>query len=93
VCLKQLPLATLKIDRSFISQMATSERDASIVRSTIRLAHDLGLEVVAEGVEAPDQLATITEMGCDRAQGIAIAAPAEGSAVLDWMQQPGTWPA
>ena len=85
VSLKQLPLASLKIDRSFIAQMATSERDASIVRSTIRLAHDLGLEVVAEGVEAPGLLATITEMGCDRAQGHAIAAPTEGPAILEWV--------
>jgi EAL domain-containing protein (putative c-di-GMP-specific phosphodiesterase class I) len=66
--LKQLPLATLKIDRSFISQMPTSERDTSIVRSTIRLAHDLGLKVVAEGVEVADSLALLTRMGCDQAQ-------------------------
>ncbi|MET0917044.1 MAG: EAL domain-containing protein, partial [Burkholderiales bacterium] len=66
--LKQLPLASLKIDRSFIAQMPTSERDTSIVRSTIRLAHDLGLTVVAEGVEAADSLAMITRMGCDQAQ-------------------------
>ena len=77
--LKQLPLASLKIDRSFISQMPTSERDASIVRSTIHLAHDLGLEVVAEGVETADSLAMITRMGCDQAQGFVIAPPAEGS--------------
>jgi EAL domain-containing protein (putative c-di-GMP-specific phosphodiesterase class I) len=88
--LKQLPLASLKIDRSFISHMATSERDTSIVRSTIRLAHDRGLKVVAEGVEALDLLTTITKMGCDRAQGFAIAAPAHGSAILDWVRSSGT---
>jgi diguanylate cyclase (GGDEF)-like protein/PAS domain S-box-containing protein len=87
--LKQLPLASLKIDRSFISQMPTSERDTSIVRSTIRLAHDLGLKVVAEGVEAADSLAMITRMGCDQAQGFAIAAPAEASVILDWARSNG----
>ena len=87
--LKQLPLASLKIDRSFISQMPTSERDTSIVRSTIHLAHDLGLKVVAEGVEAADSLAMITRMGCDQAQGFVIAPPAEGSVILDWVRSNG----
>ncbi|MET0789946.1 MAG: EAL domain-containing protein [Polyangiaceae bacterium] len=83
--LRQLPLASLKIDRSFISQMPTSERDSSIVRSIIHLAHGLGLKVVAEGVEAADLLTIITSMGCDQAQGFVIAPPAEGSVILDWV--------
>jgi len=83
--LKQLPLASLKIDRSFVSQIPTSERDTSIVRSTINLAHDLGLKVVAEGVEVADSLAMLTRMGCDQAQGFVIAPPAEGSVILDWV--------
>jgi len=87
--LNKLPLATLKIDRSFISQMPTSERDASIVRSTIHLAHDLGLKVVAEGVESAELLAMVTRMGCDQAQGFAIAAPAEAPAILDWVRSNG----
>jgi EAL domain-containing protein (putative c-di-GMP-specific phosphodiesterase class I) len=87
--LKQLPLTSLKIDRSFISQMPTSERDRSIVRSTINLAHDLGLRVVAEGVESTDSLALITRMGCDQAQGFVICRPAEGSVILDWVRSNG----
>ena len=87
--LRQLPLASLKIDRSFISQMPTSERDSSLVRSIIHLAHDLGLKVVAEGVEAADTLAMITRMGCDQAQGFVIAPPAEGSVILDWVRSNG----
>jgi EAL domain-containing protein (putative c-di-GMP-specific phosphodiesterase class I) len=87
--LKQLPLASLKIDRSFISHMLTNERDASIVRSTIHLAHDLGLKVVAEGVETADSLAMIARMGCDQAQGFVIAPAAEGSAILDWVRLNG----
>jgi len=87
--LKQLPLACIKIDRSFVSQMLTSERDASIVRSTINLAHDLGLKVVAEGVETADALALIESLGCDQAQGFAIAAPAAGSSIAEWVRANG----
>jgi len=88
--LKQLPLDSLKIDRSFIRHMTTSERDASIVRSTIHLAHDLGLDVIAEGVESTEALAAITQMGCDRAQGYAIAVPSPGATVLDWARSNGS---
>ena len=87
--LKQLPLASLKIDRSFVSQMATSDHDTSIVRSTIRLAHDLGLQVVAEGVDATDSLAMVTRMGCDQAQGFVIARPAAGPEILAWARSNG----
>ena len=87
--LKQLPLASLKIDRSFVSQMTTSERDASIVRSTIHLAHDLGLEVIAEGVETAESLAMVTRMDCDLAQGFVIAHPATAAVTLDWARSNG----
>jgi EAL domain-containing protein (putative c-di-GMP-specific phosphodiesterase class I) len=85
--LKRLPLTRLKIDRSFVSQMLTSEADASIVRSTINLAHDLGLAVVAEGVENSDTLAMIADMGCDEAQGLLIGSPVSGPEILDWPRQ------
>jgi diguanylate cyclase (GGDEF)-like protein len=82
--LKRLPLTSLKIDRSFVSQMRASEADASIVRSTIRLGHDLGLAVVAEGVEDAETLDLIAGLGCDEAQGLAIAAPQPGAAIVGW---------
>jgi EAL domain-containing protein (putative c-di-GMP-specific phosphodiesterase class I) len=66
-----------------------SERDSSIVRSTIHLAHDLGLKVIAEGVEGADSLAMITYMGCNKAQGFLIAPPAEGAVILDWVRSNG----
>ena len=69
--------------------MPTSERDSSIVRSMIHLAHGLGLKVVAEGVEAADLLTIIKSMGCDQAQGFVIAPPAEGSVILDWVRSNG----
>jgi EAL domain-containing protein (putative c-di-GMP-specific phosphodiesterase class I) len=82
--LKQLPLASLKIDQTFIAQVATNERDASIVRSTIDLAHGLGLNVIGEGVESTSCLETLARMGCDQIQGYIVAPPMAGSAIVGW---------
>jgi diguanylate cyclase (GGDEF)-like protein/PAS domain S-box-containing protein len=90
--LKQLPLESLKIDRSFVAGMTANVRDASIVRSTINLAHDLGLRVVAEGVETADALAMIARLGCDAAQGFYIARPQAGAALAAWLEG-GGWQA
>jgi EAL domain-containing protein (putative c-di-GMP-specific phosphodiesterase class I) len=87
--LKQLPLASLKIDRTFIADVATSERDASIVRSTIQLAHGLGLAVIGEGVESADCLAALDRMECDRVQGYGVAHPMEASRLVDWARANG----
>jgi diguanylate cyclase (GGDEF)-like protein len=87
--LNQLPLASLKIDRTFIANVATSERDASIVRSTIQLAHGLGLAVIGEGVESAECLAALDRMECDRVQGYGVARPMEGSRLVDWARTHG----
>lgn len=73
--LKSLPLNALKIDLLFVSQMLTSEQDAIIVSSTVNLAHNLGLKVVAEGVECRNTLKKLQEIGCDHAQGYFIGLP------------------
>jgi diguanylate cyclase (GGDEF)-like protein len=73
--LKELPVDELKIDRSFVSQMATSPSDAVIVRSTIDLGHNLGLHVVAEGVETQHAWQELTALGCDIAQGYYLGRP------------------
>ena len=73
--LKQIHATELKIDKSFITALASGRRDALLVKSTIDLAHGLGLKVVAEGVETPEALATLTSMGCDLVQGYLIARP------------------
>ncbi len=67
--LKKLPVAGIKIDRSFVSHMHEDENDAAIVRSTIDLGHNLGLKVVAEGVESQEVWDQLRQMGCDAAQG------------------------
>jgi len=71
--LKSLPAQELKIDKMFISGMTSSHRDPLIVRSTIDLAHALGMKVVAEGVESQAALALLRVMGCDYAQGFMIS--------------------
>ncbi len=73
--LKSLPMDVIKIDRSFVMGMATNESDATIVRSTIELAHNLDLEVVAEGVEDEQALEMLAGYGCDFAQGFFIGRP------------------
>ncbi|HRP09903.1 MAG TPA: GGDEF domain-containing protein [Terricaulis sp.] len=73
--LKQMPAHELKIDKMFVQNITANERDALLVRSTIDLAHGLGLYVTAEGVETPAAFALLAHMGCDMAQGYLVARP------------------
>ena len=73
--LKRLPVDVIKIDKSFVMDMAIDASDAAIVRSTIDLAHNLGLRVVAEGVESHQAWTRLTELGCDLAQGFYVSRP------------------
>jgi diguanylate cyclase (GGDEF)-like protein len=82
--LKQLPVDELKVDRSFVMDMNNDENDAVIVRSTIDLAHNLGLKVVAEGVEDNDALNLLNILGCDLAQGYYISRPLPASDFDNW---------
>lgn len=85
--LKSLPLHALKIDRSFISDIRNDPSDAAIVASTISLAHNLGLMVVAEGVESMDQLVHLKTAGCDQVQGYYFQRPAEAVEVEALLQR------
>ncbi|MDX1812655.1 MAG: EAL domain-containing protein, partial [Gammaproteobacteria bacterium] len=85
--LKKLPVDELKIDRSFVMEMDKDENDAIIVRSTIELAHNLGLQVVAEGVENQETLDRLIEFGCDSVQGFYLARPMPVSAFAEWLQE------
>ncbi len=83
--LKQIEADELKIDKSFITALGTSHRDPLIVRSTIDLAHALGMTVTAEGVETPAAHALLSVMGCDMVQGYLIGRPMKPEAFLDYL--------
>jgi EAL domain-containing protein (putative c-di-GMP-specific phosphodiesterase class I) len=73
--LKQLPVHELKIDRSFVTSICDNNNDEIMVRSTIQLAHELGLQVVAEGVEDEASTRLLKSLGCDYAQGYFVGKP------------------
>ena len=73
--LKHLPLDTIKIDRSFVNGLTDDDANRPIVQAVIALAHGLGLDVVAEGIETAEQLAALRDLGCDRGQGYYYAKP------------------
>lgn len=85
--LKRLPVDELKIDKSFVMGMETDHDDEMIVRSTIDLAHNLGLSVVAEGVESSSILERLRAMSCDEAQGYYVSRPVPVDAFLSWHAQ------
>ncbi len=85
-CLKALPVNELKIDTSFVRDMLDDEDHQIIVRSTIDLAHNLGLTASAEGVESGDTLALLAAMGCDAAQGYFIGMPLPVPDFEDWLR-------
>lgn len=79
--LKRFPILCLKIDRSFITELADSSRDAAIVRAIVAMAHSMNLQVVAEGVEHESQLAFLKSQGCDEVQGYLISRPLAAEAL------------
>ncbi len=85
--LKQLPARELKIDKLFVTQLTSSNRDPLIVRSTIDLAHALEMEVVAEGVETHAALALLTVMGCDMVQGFLISRPVILGSLIQYLEE------
>jgi len=85
--LKRLPVDELKIDKSFVMDMEANDNDAVIVRSTIDLAHNLGLKVVAEGVESRDAWDTLSILGCDTSQGFFMGRPMPVEKLEAWLQK------
>lgn len=83
--LRKLPAVELKIDKSFVTDMLREGNDVLIVRSTIDLAHNLGLRVVAEGAETEAMLNALRAMGCDTAQGFHIGHPVPIAEIEQWM--------
>ncbi len=85
-CLMRLPISMLKIDRSFVSMIGRSLEDVELVRAIVSLARTLGLRVVGEGVENPNQLAELKRLNCDAAQGFLFAAPMNIRLLADYLR-------
>jgi EAL domain-containing protein (putative c-di-GMP-specific phosphodiesterase class I) len=85
--LGRMPITTLKIDRSLVTGIAVSGRDAVIVRAITGMAHALGMKVVAEGVEATSQLSALHAAACDEVQGYLIAKPMDASTFGAWLRR------
>jgi diguanylate cyclase (GGDEF)-like protein len=85
--LKRLPVSEMKIDKSFVMSMTSSASDATIVRSTVELGRDLGLTVVAEGVETREVWDMLAARGCELAQGYFIARPMPAADLVPWVTQ------
>ncbi len=85
--IKKLPVHEIKIDRSFVMDMDQEEDDSIIVKTTVNMCHDLGYEVVAEGVETHSSCDTLKEMGCDYLQGYYLARPKPFGELLVWLDE------
>ncbi|MES2714587.1 MAG: EAL domain-containing protein [Pseudomonadota bacterium] len=88
-CLHQLPVDTVKIDRSFVSHAETSDYHRVLIEATIRVAQTLGMDTVAEGIETASQAALLRRLDCGRGQGYLWSAPLSAEALVAWLQQGG----
>lgn len=84
--LKKMPASEVKIDKSFVMDMLNNENDAAIVRATIDLAHNLGMQVVAEGVENRETADRLRELGCDLLQGYYFSKPIASNDLIEWIK-------
>ena len=89
-CLHQLPVDTVKIDRSFVSPAQSVDYHRVLVEATIRLARSLGMKTVAEGIETEEQAALMLALECDRGQGHLFSQPLEAAALESWLQREDT---
>jgi EAL domain-containing protein (putative c-di-GMP-specific phosphodiesterase class I) len=84
--LRNIPATELKIDKSFIHNMRSNDRDRIMVRKTIEMGHELGMHVIAEGVETSEQLDLLRQDGCDRVQGYYFSRPLPPEALVIWLE-------
>ena len=85
--IQRFPVQRLKIDRSFVSRMCLEQEDRAIVQTIIALAHNLGLHLVAEGVETAEQLAQLKDLGCEYAQGYFFSEPVDAAAAEELIRR------
>lgn len=87
VHLNSLPITLLKVDRSFVAEMEMREENRKLVHAMINLAHNLNLEVVAEGVESEEQLELLRGFGCDQVQGFLVSKPLPVGELMEFLLQ------
>jgi diguanylate cyclase (GGDEF)-like protein len=85
--LRNIPLNELKIDRSFVSDVLEENQNEAIVRATVGLAHNMGLEVCAEGVEDQETLRYLSNVGCEKAQGYFLSKPIPSDYLVEWLRK------
>ncbi|RZL29235.1 MAG: EAL domain-containing protein [Sphingomonas sp.] len=85
--LQRLPAKVVKIDQSFVRDLANHEREQALVRSMISLSHDLDYRVVAEGIETMEAAELLKQMGCDEGQGYFFARPMELASFEQWLDR------
>ena len=84
--LRNIPLHELKIDKSFVMSMSDDKKNYAIVESTVKLAHSMGLTLVAEGIEDEIALRQISDLGCEQAQGYFVSMPMPAAEFPNWME-------
>jgi EAL domain-containing protein (putative c-di-GMP-specific phosphodiesterase class I) len=90
--LHRFPISILKIDRSFVSGMSNQNENVEIIRSIVMLARNLGMRVVAEGVETAEQIVQLQELGCKHAQGYYFSRPVPAAAAAEFFSKTYTCP-
>jgi EAL domain-containing protein (putative c-di-GMP-specific phosphodiesterase class I) len=83
---KNIPATELKVDKSFVQELTSSQSDRIMVRKTIEMGHELGMHVIAEGVETPEQLELLRSYGCDSAQGYFFSRPIPAVELVSWLK-------
>ncbi|HEY9836115.1 MAG TPA: EAL domain-containing protein, partial [Vampirovibrionales bacterium] len=89
--LHRFPTDTLKVDRSFVTRMVEGNQNSAIVKTIIALAHNLNMDVIAEGVETPEQLAQLRSLGCECGQGYFFAKPLPAAQIEALLKSDPTW--
>jgi EAL domain-containing protein (putative c-di-GMP-specific phosphodiesterase class I) len=89
--LRDLPVAALKIDRSYVVDLGKEPEDTAVVAAVVALAHALGISVTAQGIDTPRQLSEVRSLGCDRGQGLYFAHPQPGEIVQALVHHPFRW--
>jgi diguanylate cyclase (GGDEF)-like protein len=85
--IQRFPIHTIKIDKSFVEEIGIAEKNLGLVQTIVLMAHEMGMDAIAEGVETNDQLQSLKKMGCNYGQGFLISRPLDGVTVTKWLEE------